>query len=194
MLDNRLLWADQYRMLERNVNFGTAKLNRAKVGMSQKQRPSLYHAFVQPHLEYCSLVCSAAALKLRTQLAVAQRQAVRAVTDYCGSANSATFQRLRIMPVFHKRREKLFWLYKIRNKNCRMPTYLHDLVAFHETSVGYNLRRSQRIEAAARLKIGENGIAWRFRFFFKLSEDVWNLNFTAFRSKIQTLLQDGFSD
>lgn len=92
-------------------------------------------------------------------------------------------------------RERLFWLYKIRNKNCRMPSYLHDLVAFQGTSVGYNLRRSQHIEATARLKVGENSIAWRFRFpFSKLSEDAWNLNFPAFRAKIQTLLQDGFFD
>ncbi|OWA49969.1 hypothetical protein BV898_14501 [Hypsibius exemplaris] len=63
------------------MNAGIAMINRVKGGLPIPERVGLYHAFVEPHLDYCSSVCSTALKKLRSSIKVVQRNALRAIVD-----------------------------------------------------------------------------------------------------------------
>ncbi|XP_055348654.1 uncharacterized protein LOC129595621 [Paramacrobiotus metropolitanus] len=53
--DRNLKWGVHYDHVLRKVNYGIAMINRAKDGLDLPQRRSLYHACVQPHLDYGSV-------------------------------------------------------------------------------------------------------------------------------------------
>lgn len=74
--NNHLIWYEQFQAAIKRATFGTAKLNRAKPGLSTPQPVSLYHALVELHLIYCSPVWSATTTVFGEDLAIVQRNAL----------------------------------------------------------------------------------------------------------------------
>ena len=81
-VDQHLQWDQQCQLVRKKINIGTCFINRAKGGLPKEERSSLYRAFVEPHLDYCAPVWSATTEKNIGKIETAQRNAVRALTDY----------------------------------------------------------------------------------------------------------------
>ena len=142
---------------------------------------------IQPHLDYCAPVWSAASETLRNGVAVLQRKAIGAVINYQEHVTPELFDRVQITPVFERwKRMEAVWLYKIRSDTASIPPYMKELVVFTDLSATYNLRRSQRVEHTAQKKIGNSTLAARVRLLFrKLPEELWRSeSLNVFRRKL----------
>ena len=81
-IDRHLNWHQQCKNTARNINNGIAAINRLKDGLPLKERIGLYHALVEPHLDYCAPVWGNGSEKVTKAIEVAQRKSVRALIDY----------------------------------------------------------------------------------------------------------------
>jgi hypothetical protein len=185
-IDRHLLWEDHIKGVCRRMYHGISQINRAKRGLSTPQRKALYHAFVEPHFDYCSAVWSPATKKSREKVAVVQRVALQALTDYKLSVSGDDlFRKWKITPVFERwRQAEAIWMFKIKNpKLAKTPKYVCDLVTIQQSV--YKLRCPRRVETSrANVKAGETTLAARLRsLFVLLPEAVWNaLSVSHFRT------------
>ena len=81
-VDQSLQWDKNFEHVKAKINRGTCLINRAKKGLPKEERLALYHAFVEPHIDFCAPVWSAATDKNLTLVEKAQRNAIRALADY----------------------------------------------------------------------------------------------------------------
>ena len=175
----------------KSVTFGIAKINRAKQGLNIRQRVMLYHAIIQPHLDYCSTVWSTASKCLLEKILVKQRSAVRAILNYQEEARADVMEMLGIQPAVERwKKLESLWLYKIRKMEPpAVPKYLKDILEFKDLSGYMSLRRPKSIVAHARTKTGQETLAFRLRqLFVKLEDLVENsTSLKSFRSAIWRL-------
>ena len=155
------------------MSFGIAQLNRAKPGLGIKQRVGLYHALIEPHVDYCCTVWSSAAKTLLDSICVKQRMAARAIFDYKVIVRDDTLVRLGIMPARKRWKKRLaIWLYKIRKPEVpNVPQYMRDMIPFKDLS-RMGLRRHNSIPVFGRTKAGQETLAFRLRLVFQKLEDL----------------------
>ena len=190
MVDQHLNWKQQVNKIAKCLSFGIAELNRAKQGLNIRQRVALYHAVIEPHLDYCSSVWSSAGKTLLNSIRVKQRQAIRAILNYRESVREETFGRLGIMEATERWAKRLaVWPYKIRNPAAEnVPQYLKDMVKFRDLS-SIGLRRPNSIIAFGRTKAGQETLAFRLKTLFRSIEHLVDssASLTVFRSALWNL-------
>ena len=172
---------------------GIALLNRVKDGMPTSDRVMLYHAFVEPHLDYCAPVWSAASEGVKETLRVTQRRALRAIVDYDRDRHAADlFVQFNVQTADERwRMWEAIWLYKILNpeKAGATPDYMKNLIQVKESV--YNLRQSKRIEANCKSALGDRLFSRRLRELFerKVAADFWNSEtLNSFKIRIRSCI------
>lgn len=106
----------------RNITFGNAELDRVKSDLNEHQKFILYHALVQRHFGYCSVVWS---MMVSESLAIAQRKAPRALTNYHEHVTLELLARLNICYIYEGwKRDEAVWLYKIISPGKTIPEYM----------------------------------------------------------------------
>ena len=113
---------------------GIPCINRAKHGLNNSERTGLYNALVQPHLDYCAPVWSAATQELRRQMGVVQRKVLQAMLDYpMRPRNEELYSRRRVTEIEERwRNQDAVWLYRIVSNDPSVPTYLKETIKFTE--------------------------------------------------------------
>ena len=179
-VDQSLQWDEQYASVKAKINVGTCLINRVKKGLPQQERLALYHAFVEPHLDFCAPVWSAAADKNVTSVEKAQRNSIRALTDYTTEKSTdELFTELKIEKVKQRwRRLDAQWLFRIRHKDKfpTVPQYMRDLVPFKESSrQARTTSKTSNIAIKCKTKRGERMFCYRlWQLDLHFQKEIWN--------------------
>ncbi len=80
LVDKHLSWDKHIDNVSKKVSKGIGMLRRAKQYVSTKTLEKLYHALVQPHFDYCSMVWGNCAEYLKGKLQKLQNRAARVIT------------------------------------------------------------------------------------------------------------------
>lgn len=168
IIDQYLKWTQQFQHVAKKVLHGIASIDRTKSELNVNQRKSLYLAFVQPHLDYCATARSAASQCFREKIAVLQRDALRAITNYWFSVTDELYRDIGIDHVFERwKHAEAISPYKIRNANkIAVTAYTRDMIVLKNTSKVCNLRKSVRIAAIATRRAGETTLAMKLKSLF----------------------------
>jgi hypothetical protein len=193
-LDRNLTWEHQYSDVKKKMNNGIRMITRVKDGLPLKERLSLYHAFVEPALDYCAPVWSAASESLHRKIEVTQRNALRVIGGYRPRESvNQKFEEWKIETASQRwKRMDATWLFRIININSErndIPEYMKKLVSFHENSYLLRGGREKRVDANCKTVCGERMLAWRFRSLFScLPAEIWKAeSLLVFRLKFLLL-------
>ncbi|OQV20432.1 hypothetical protein BV898_05478 [Hypsibius exemplaris] len=114
VVDHHFTLAAHIAKVEEKMATVIAMINRAMNGLSMTQRVSVYYAFVGSHYRYCSTVWTTATQQDRERIQCAQREAIRAFTNYRRYKRHVTselFSELNIMPATETwRQSEEIWL------------------------------------------------------------------------------------
>lgn len=143
-------------------------MNRVKDGLLVKKRVGIYHAFIEPHLDYCSAIWSTASAQLRRTLTIAQNDALRAVFNYPSRKRvDEMYAEAGVVEAAKRwRRSEAVWLYRILKCENSLPSYLKDLVTVTKSFYGL---RSDRIDVDCLTAVSQTKLAWRLRQLFSES-------------------------
>ena len=99
ILDQNLQWADHVDMIVKKVSTKVYQLNCIKHFLDESTRKMFYHAYIQPHFDYCSSVWGHCVPTHLRRLSSIQRRSLRAIHGRSVEDTSQLYKLLNILPV-----------------------------------------------------------------------------------------------
>ena len=78
---NNLSWDEHISNVSKRMSMKGALLNRIKLFLSSEQRIQFYKAFIQPHMDYCSIVWSCASKSSLSRILKIQKRVCRSILN-----------------------------------------------------------------------------------------------------------------
>ena len=101
-IDNNLLWSSHIDQLCKQIASKLWLLSRVKEYLDTAQRAQFYKTYIQPHIDYCNLVCSGTSQNNLERIFRLQKRAVKVILDYNVDNIFQSMENLKILTVFER--------------------------------------------------------------------------------------------
>ena len=122
-VDSNLTWSDHTKHLTRKIASNIWLLSKIKKYLSQAHRVQFYKSYIQPHIDFCSIVWGSSAESNKIKIFKLQKRACRVILDYNVDDTSEAMKTLKIMSVYDRLYlRKAKFMFKVYNNIT--PTYI----------------------------------------------------------------------
>lgn len=102
IINNTLTWTDHVTMIKGKITKNIGIISRMRFLMPRAVLVSLYHALVEPYIQYCNLIWGSHRTAVLSELYVCQKKLVRIITNSDRRCHSAPlFKKLDILTIFN---------------------------------------------------------------------------------------------
>jgi hypothetical protein len=142
LVDKHLSWDKHIDNVSKKVSKGIGMLRRAKQYVSTKTLEKLYHALVQPHFDYCSMVWGNCAEYLKGKLQKLQNRAARVITGDTYEIRSTDILNKLDWKTLSERRKEQQLKYVSKALTCQCPETISDMFKLSDSN-RYELRSNK---------------------------------------------------
>lgn len=102
IINNKLTWNDHIKMIKIKISKNIGIISRMRFFVPRSVLLSLYHALVEPYLQYCNLVWATHRSSVLNELYLCQKRILRIITNSDRRCHSTPlFKQLNILPIFN---------------------------------------------------------------------------------------------
>lgn len=172
LLDNKLSWEEQAKVICKKVYGGLHVLYKLKKFIPDKLKPMLINSLIMPHFDYCDIIYTDLNLDVSSRLQRAQNSCVRFIEGLKKYDHvSAQFRKHKILNLSNRRTlHSLSLIYKTINTNNVMPEYIASLI----TKLSDTHSRTNRSKNTSFLSIPRHRTARYDRSFSVKYSRLWN--------------------
>ena len=141
-VDKNLNWTDHIKHLTKKINASIWLLSKIKKYLSQEHRIQFYKSYIQPHIDFCSIVWGSSSESNKCKIFKLQKRACKVILDYRVDNSTEAMQSLKIMSIYDRLYlRKAKFMFKIFNNTA--PVYISENFTLrNNVNTSINLRSS----------------------------------------------------
>ena len=141
-VDNNVSWSNHVMHVCKKISSYIWLLSKIKTFLSQAHRVQFYKSFIQPHIDFCSIVWGNSCESNKMKIFRLQKRACRVILDYNVEDSSEAMQSLKILSVYDRLfLRKAKFMFKVYNGLT--PSYISENFTLrNEMDMSVNLRSS----------------------------------------------------
>jgi hypothetical protein len=191
VINSRLTWEDHIRTVNNKINKSLGIIYKARKNLNTDSLLMLFHALVQPYLDYCNIVWASMPTGALIRLHKTQKKAIRIITFSKRNCHSQPiFRRLAILPVSEiNKLQTLCFVYKALNG--LLPAQFQSLFELNANIHEHFTRQTTKIHVSScRTKIRQYSIKIHgTKLWNSLDSTITNSpSFYVFKKKCKALL------
>ena len=137
-----LTWSDHIKYLIKKIASSTWLLSKIKKFLSQDHRVQFYKSYIQPHIDFCSIVWGSSSDANKLKIFKLQKRACKIIFDFNVDDVSEAMKSLKIMSIYDQLYlRKAKFMFKVYNNVA--PTYISENFTLrNNVNTSINLRSS----------------------------------------------------
>ena len=141
-VDDNLVWSDHVRHICKKISSYIWLLSKIKYFLSLEHRVQFYKSYIQPHIDFCSIVWANSSESNKMKILKMQKRACRVVLDYNVNDSHEAFRSLKILSVYDRLfLRKAKFMFKVYHGLT--PQYVSEnFMLRNEMDMSINLRSS----------------------------------------------------
>ena len=141
-VDNNLIWSDHVKHICKKISTYIWLLSKIKYFLSLEHRVQFYKSYIQPHIDFCSIVWASSCEANKMKIFKLQKRACRVILDYNVEDSNEAMQSLKILSVYDRLfLRKAKFMFKVYHDLT--PTYISEnYVQRNEMEMSIQLRSS----------------------------------------------------
>ena len=141
-VDNNLTWSDHIKYLTKKIASSTWLLSKIKKFLSQDHRVQFYKSYIQPHIDFCSIVWGSSSDSNKLKIFKLQKRACKIILDFNVDDVNEAMKSLKIMSIYDRLYlRKAKFMFKVYNNVA--PTYISENFTLrNNVNTSINLRSS----------------------------------------------------
>ncbi len=142
IVDNNLTWSCHIDKIFRKINSNLWLLSRIKEYLSTEHRTQFYKTYIQPHIDYCSIVWSGTSQTNLDRIFRLQKRACKIILDYNVENTLESMQNLKILTIFERiYLRKAKFMFKVCNSET--PPYITEMFSHRTANDNLPVLRSE---------------------------------------------------
>ena len=101
-IDNNLTWSDHIKHLSKKISSNIWLLSKIKKFLSQAHRVQFYKSYIQPHIDFCSIVWGSSSEANKLKIYRLQKRACRVILDYDVENSHEAMNSLKILSIYDR--------------------------------------------------------------------------------------------
>ena len=141
-VDDNLVWSDHVKHICKKISSDIWLLSKIKYFLSLEHRVQFYKSYIQPHIDFCSIVWANSSESNKMKILKMQKHARRVILDYNVNDSHEAFRSLKILSVYDRLfLEKAKFMFKVYHGLT--PQYISEnFMLRNEMDMSINLRSS----------------------------------------------------
>ena len=141
-VDNNLTWSDHIKHLTKKIASSIWLLSKIKKFLSQDHRVQFYKSYIQPHIDFCSIVWGSSSESNKLKIFKLQKRACKVILDFNVDDPNEAMNSLKIMSIYDRLYlRKAKFMFKIFNNVA--PAYISESFTLrNNVNTSINLRSS----------------------------------------------------
>ena len=101
-VDQYLTWSDHIRHLSKKITSSVWLLLKVKKLLSQEHGILFYKSYIQPHIDFCNIVCGSSSETNKQKNLMLQKRACQLILDYNVEDSSQAMYTLKILSLYDR--------------------------------------------------------------------------------------------
>ena len=101
-VDDNLVWSDHVKHICKKISSYIWLLSKIKYFLSLEHRVQFYKSYIQPHIDFCSIVWANSSESNKMKILKMQKRACRVILDYNVNDSHEAFRPLKILSVYDR--------------------------------------------------------------------------------------------
>ena len=124
-VDNNLAWTDHTKHLTKKIASNIWLLSKIKRYLSKDHRVQFYKSYIQPHIDFCSIVWGSSSESNKLKIFKLQNRACKVILDYNVNDLSEDMKSLKIMSIYDRLYlRKAKFMFKVYSNE--VPSYISE--------------------------------------------------------------------